>query len=93
MGHRNPKSGQGDGAGFGRLRAAQAMRQNFATLLRSANNGAGVYIDQIREYAGSQIVFYRVTRDNREDAYCAVFKPTGRNGHVLSSETLVAEGD
>lgn len=90
MGHRNPKSGQGDGAGFGRLRAAQAMRSQFGALL-NATHGREVYIDQIREYAGSQIVFYRVQYDKYEQARCAVFTPNERGGFTKSNDIIVAQ--
>jgi hypothetical protein len=85
----NPKSGQGDGAGFNRLRAAQAMRMNFQALLSSVHD-SGVYVDQIREYAGAQIVFFRVNADSfgAEEAHCAVFSPS-EHGYVLSSDVIV----
>ena len=90
-GHHNPKSGQGDGAGFNRLRAAQAMRQNFTTMLRASHPSCSVYIDQIREYAGSQIVFYRAESERFEHARCAVFTPNEHGGHTKSNDIIVAQ--
>lgn len=91
MGHHNPKSGQGDGAGFGRLRAAQAMRHNFTVLLNSRNPSAdGLYIDQIREYAGVQVVFYRYDVGNVQFACVATFHQKGR-GHVLINDVVINE--
>jgi len=91
-GHHNPKSGQGDGAGFNRLRAAQAMRLSFTTLIQASHPSAGIYIDQIREYAGAQIVFYRATHGKFEHARCAVFTPNEHGGYTKSNDIIVAQG-
>lgn len=73
--HENPKHSQGDGAGFGRLRSAQKQRATFAELCRRTHPSGEIYIDQIREYAGAQIVFYRVQNPKLpEQARCACFK-------------------
>lgn len=89
MGHLNPKNGQGDGAGFRRLQAAQTMRMNFQALLAHKHPTCTVYIDQIREYAGAQIVFFRATPDSFEqEARCAVFAPS-EHGYVLTNDVIV----
>jgi hypothetical protein len=80
MSHLNPKSGQGDGAGFGRLRAAQQLRETFAENLRRTHPSCLIYIDQVREYAGAQVVFYRAKSTAKssmsqfEYARVAIFK-------------------
>ena len=89
MNHENPKHKQGDGAGFNRLRAAQSMRTNFTTLIRSLHPMGGVYIDQIREYAGQQVVFYRRTVEESEYACIAVFAAI-KTGHRLENDIVVA---
>lgn len=71
----NPKSGQGDGAGFGRLRKAQAERDEFKRICQMSHPSCEIYVDQVREYAGSTIVFYRALCVGRfEQARIAVFK-------------------
>lgn len=92
MTHENPKAGQGDGAGFNRLRAAQALRHNFAVLLKSLHPGSTVYIDQIREYAGQQVVFYRRTIEEGEGACIAVFVANRRGGYTLENDIIIALG-
>lgn len=88
----NPKNGQGDGAGFNRLRAAQAMRLAFTALLHAKHPLGAMYIDQIREYAGSQIVFYRRTVEEDEIACVAVFESNRAAGtHTLTSDIVVAK--
>jgi hypothetical protein len=78
----NPKHKQGDGAGFGRLRAAQALRERISDKLRKNSTGfAEIYIDQIREYAGAHIVFYRAINIGQfayEQARVAVAIDNGR---------------
>lgn len=92
MGHRNPKSGQGDGAGFGRLRAAQKQRADFHHKLSQRNLDASVYIDQIREYAGACVVFYRIECDSFEEARVAAFQPV-EAGYKMINDIMVAEGE
>lgn len=88
----NPKNGQGDGAGFNRLRAAQAQRAQFTALIRALHPLGGVYIDQIREYAGQQVVFYRRTVETTEQARIAIFIVNRSGGHTLENDVLVAQG-
>jgi len=77
----NPKHSQADGAGFKRLRAAQEQRNEFAAICKRTHPNCDIYIDQVREYAGVQIVFYRATyKEGFEHARVAVFSwvnPTG----------------
>lgn len=87
--HDNPKHRQADGAGFGRLRAAQALRMQFAALLKTPLSDA--YIDQIREYCGTQVVFYRRMRETSEQARVAVFIPSDNGGYTLSHNMIVAQ--
>jgi hypothetical protein len=91
MGHRNPKSGQGDGAGFNRLRAEQARRHNFTSLLNAKHPSAdGLYIDQIREYAGAQIVFYRYDINRTQHAAVATFREDDTLGsNILTNDIIV----
>jgi hypothetical protein len=91
MGHRNPKSGTGDGAGFNRLRAAQALRMQFTALIQASHPSAGIYIDQVREYAGAQIVFYRAATERYEYARCAIFTPNRDGGYTKSSDSIVSQ--
>lgn len=88
MAHENPKVLQGDGAGFGRLRAAQKMRVDFAAICKSTHPSAEIYIDQIRDYAGSQIVFYRAKSRTIETARVAVFKQV--NGTWSKENDIIA---
>lgn len=70
----NPKHVQGDGAGFGRLRAAQRLRQHFAKMCKFSA-AQTIYIDEVRDYAGVKIVFYRAQSDGQsEQARVAVMK-------------------
>lgn len=93
MGHRNPKSGQGDGAGFGRLRAAENQRAEFHGEL-SRRHKSNVYIDQVREYAGICVVFYRIDCVTFEEARVAAFKSitrirAGAAGYELVNDMVV----
>jgi hypothetical protein len=74
----NPKHKQGDGAGFGRLRAEQTKRSIFQQLLYRSHPSGGVHIDQVREYAGVQVCFYRHRMPGAacEQARIAVFEPS-----------------
>lgn len=77
--HENPKHSQADGAGFNRLRAAQKQREEFASICQRSHPSCDVYIDQVREYAGAQVVFYRACHKSSgmvafEHARIAVFK-------------------
>jgi hypothetical protein len=82
--HENPKHVQGDGAGFNRLRAAQKMRETFAAICQRSHPSSTIYVDQVREYAGAQVVFYRVTDPELpEQARIALFQwvnPTATKG-------------
>ena len=69
----NPKHKQGDGAGFGRLRAEQEKRTVFLAMIARVHPHGNLYIDQVREYAGTQIAFYRRTVETWEEARVAVF--------------------
>ena len=70
----NPKHKQGDGAGFGRLRAEQAKRETFAAICGRSHPSCKIHIDKIYEYAGTQIAFYRAVREQTfEHARVAVF--------------------
>lgn len=70
----NPKHKQADGAGFGRLRAAQAMRATFAEICSRTHPSCEIYVDKIHEYAGVQVVFYRAIRAQTfEHARVAIF--------------------
>lgn len=91
----NPKSGQGDGAGFGRLRAAQAMRAQFAEICGRTHPSCQIYVDKIHEYAGVQVVLYRATRPGSfEHARVAVFswvnQTATRNGHWQKDSDMIA---
>jgi hypothetical protein len=69
----------------------QAERHNFAVLLRSHHRGDTIYVDQIREYVGSRVVFYRRTVETWEQARVAVFVAKN-SGHSLVDSILVTEG-
>ena len=75
----NPKHKQGDGAGFGRLRAEQVRRSLFHDLIKRSHPSAEIYIDKVYEYAGSQIAFYRLSQMHFEQARCATFIQTNGN--------------
>jgi len=81
----NPKHKQGDGAGFGRLCAEQAKRQAMMHVLRRSTASGEMYIDQIREYAGIQVVFYRHITERFQTARIAIFE--------LKDGTWVKEND
>lgn len=66
-----------DGAGFNRLRTAQAQRELFAAICQKSHPSAKIYIDQVREYAGVQVVFYRAIHERFEHARIAIFEKTG----------------
>jgi hypothetical protein len=70
----NPKHKQGDGAGFGRLRAEQHRRAAFQHLIRRSHPSGEIYIDQVREYAGVQVVFFRHTTTAFQHARVAIFE-------------------
>lgn len=89
--HENPKHSQGDGAGFGRLRAAQKMRSDFAAICKRTHPSCEIYIDQIREYAGAQIVFYRASHSQFEHARVAVFTKVG-NEWRKENDIIAAQG-
>lgn len=93
--HDNPKHRQADGAGFGRLRAAQVMRAEFAEICGRTHPSCEIYIDQIREYAGVQVVFYRATRPQSfEHARIAIFSwanPTAtQKAHWRKESDMIA---
>jgi hypothetical protein len=88
--HENPKHSQGDGAGFARLRTAQQMRAEFADICKRTHPSCEIYIDQIREYAGVQIVFYRAARPEFEHARVAVFTKVG-NGWRKENDIIAAQ--
>lgn len=76
----NPKHSQADGAGFGRLRAEQAKRTEFTRLCQQSHPSCVIHVDQVREYAGVQIAFYRVVSTGQfayEHARVAVFQKIG----------------
>lgn len=70
----NPKNGQGDGAGFNRLRKAQKEREQFAYIIKGTHPSCDIYIDQVREYAGVQIVFYRAAYEPKANQTGAPFE-------------------
>lgn len=84
----NPKHKQGDGAGFGRLRAEQAKRVAFHDLIRRSHPTGTIYIDQVREYAGVQVAFYRVSAAGYEVARIAVFNNKG--GEWVKDNDIIA---
>lgn len=91
----NPKGGQGDGAGFNRLRAEQNKRTEFAAICKRTHPSCEIYVDQIREYAGVQIVFYRAAYPgNFEHARVAVFKwnnpSASKAGHWSKENDIIA---
>lgn len=92
MKHENPKHRQGDGAGFGRLRAEQAKRAAFHHLIRKSHPIAEIYIDQIREYAGVQVAFFRTTLPGpsrlEQTARIAVFE--NRDGMWVKTNDIIA---
>ena len=84
----NQKHKQGDGAGFGRLRAEQAKRADFLRIIARMHPHGNLYVDQVREYAGSQIVFYRRTVETWEEARVAVFLPCQTRGWIMSNDII-----
>ena len=66
-----------DGAGFNRLRTAQAQRELFTAICQRSHPSANIYIDQVREYAGVQVVFYRAIHERFEHARVAIFEKKG----------------
>lgn len=92
--HENPKHSQADGAGFGRLRAEQAKREEFAAICKRTHPSCAIYIDQIREYAGVQVAFYRATfktpegNTTFEHARVAVF--SGKPGAWRKENDIIA---
>lgn len=86
----NPKNGQGDGAGFGRLRAAQQMRTEFLDICARTHPSCTLYIDKVHEYAGVQIVFYRSVHNGGgfEHARVAVF--SGKPGAWRKESDMIA---
>jgi hypothetical protein len=89
----NPKHVQGDGAGFGRLRAQQKMREDFASICSRTHPSCNIHIDQIREYAGVQVVFYRSIRPGQfEHARVAVFSRQ-KSGWCKDSDMIAAQAD
>jgi hypothetical protein len=88
MKHENPKHKTGDGAGFGRLRAEQAKRDTFKALIERSHPMRNVYIDQIRDYCGAQVVFYRRGDTKAEVACIAVFQTT--NGVWVKEQDIIA---
>jgi hypothetical protein len=86
----NPKHKQGDGAGFGRLRAEQNKRVEFLAIIHRAHPLGNVYVDQVREYAGAQIVFYRRTVETWEEARVGAFLQDVASGRwIMHSDTIV----
>jgi hypothetical protein len=77
----NPKAGQGDGAGFGRLRAAQAMRAAFMVEIERTHPSCAIFIDKVHEYAGVQICMYRTKSKTFEHARVAVFQHADGRWH------------
>jgi hypothetical protein len=90
MTHENPKHKQADGAGFGRLRAAQQMRAEFADICSRTHPSCTLCIDKVHEYAGVQIVFYRAAHNSGafEHARVAVF--SGRPGAWRKESDMIA---
>lgn len=95
--HENPKHVQGDGAGFGRLRAAQRLRETFTDIIKRTHPSCAIYVDQVREYAGVQIVFYRAEYKESvpfEHARIAVFEwknpSSTRPGHWVKENDIIA---
>ena len=93
MKHENPKHKTGDGAGFGRLRAEQQKRTTITRMLERQHPIGAVYVDQIREYAGAQIAFYRHTMTDGAgslmEARVAVFR-TAANGNYWIENDIIA---
>jgi hypothetical protein len=81
-----------DGAGFSRLRAAQRQREEFATICKRTHPSCEIYIDQVREYAGVQVVFYRAAYTGPgtqfEHARIAVF--SGKPGTWRKESDIIA---
>lgn len=86
--HENPKHKTGDGAGFGRLRAEQNKRHDFLTIIARAHPLGNVYVDQVREYAGAQIAFYRREVETWEEARVAIFLPCPTRGWIMHSDVV-----
>jgi hypothetical protein len=94
MRHENPKHKQGDGAGFGRLRAEQEKRTTVIRMLVRAHPDGSVYVDQIREYAGAQIVFFRHTLNGTCYARVAVARVAANGNHYIENDIIaIIEGE
>ena len=94
MKHENPKHKTGDGAGFGRLRAEQQKRTTITRMLERQHPIGAVYVDQIREYAGAQIVFFRTTmpdgsgRGLNHTARVAVFRVATNGNYWIDNDVI-----
>jgi len=89
----NPHHKQSDGAGFNRLRAEQEKRVEFTRLCQQSHPSCAIHIDQVREYAGVQIAFYRVVSTGQfkfEHARIAVFK-FGGSKWIKETDIIAAQ--
>ncbi len=86
----NPKHKVSDGCAFGRLRAAQKLRETIEHILNVAHPSSGIFVDQVREYAGAQIVFYRAIASSYEHARVAVFEH-GEHGWRKLNDIIAAQ--
>ena len=86
----NPKHKVSDGSAFGRLRAAQKLRQHVENILNVSHPSASIFVDQIREYAGVQIAFYRAISSSYEHARVAVFEQSDR-GWRKANDIIAAQ--
>ena len=88
MRQENPKHKQGDGAGFGRLRAEQHKRQAMMHVLRRSTAVGEMYIDKVHDYAGVQVVFYRHITERYQTARVAIF--TIKDGAWVKDNDIIA---